>query len=71
MISPQPVFDDPFISIHASRVGGDDTARSRAHSARISIHASRVGGDAERSRKPRMRGISIHASRVGGDRDAR
>ena len=34
------------ISIHASRVGGDDYVAAIAAMKKISIHASRVGGDA-------------------------
>ena len=59
---------DDDISIHASRVGGDQRAESNLPNNRISIHASRVGGDDTLCSQTRQRNnISIHASRVGGD----
>ena len=58
------------ISIHASRVGGDETINAICVEDRISIHASRVGGDPSRRLPCECRSISIHASRVGGDQRA-
>ena len=55
------------ISIHASRVGGDDSEARKRRYCEISIHASRVGGDAIVSDRLNNKSISIHASRVGGD----
>ena len=63
--------EDSYISIHAPREGGDDTAGVRHYlGVFISIHAPREGGD--------YGGIldlvgdyaiSIHAPREGGDRE--
>ena len=56
-----------YISIHASRVGGDEAVAPINTMLTISIHASRVGGDVDRKLPLILRIISIHASRVGGD----
>ncbi len=57
-----------FISIHASREGGDDGVVMTHRKALISIHASREGGDeAGRGLYGIPQPISIHASREGGD----
>ncbi len=55
------------ISIHASRVGGDDSPLNTRKDESISIHASRVGGDDHGVCSASAVLISIHASRVGGD----
>ena len=57
------------ISIHASRVGGDDELFRSGLKSKISIHASRVGGDKKLVSGNQVKAISIHASRVGGDAD--
>ena len=56
------------ISIHAPRVGGDDTDLEPNEITTISIHAPRVGGD-DFAKLAVVREclISIHAPRVGGD----
>ena len=58
-----------WISIHASRVGGDPPAFQAVNrQPQISIHASRVGGDLRTFYNYNFASlISIHASRVGGD----
>ena len=59
--------DDGGISIHAPRVGRDNTSPIQLVQTNISIHAPRVGCDAG-MRVLRGRGrISIHAPRVGRD----
>ncbi len=62
--------DDGGISIHAPRVGRDNTSPIQLVQTNISIHAPRVGCDAG-MRVLRGRGrISIHAPRVGRDVNA-
>ena len=65
------VINEPenIISIHTTRVGGDDEGMSiRVNLDVISIHTTRVGGDfANIFRFGRKFLISIHTTRVGGD----
>ena len=44
----------PFVSIHATRVGGDQGTGEPPGGgpAEVSIHATRVGGDSKRTKKP-------------------
>ena len=57
------------VSIHATRVGGDDMAQDiQRQAAEVSIHATRVGGDYVRVWSVGVYlEVSIHATRVGGD----
>ena len=60
--------NNKYISIHASREGGDSAIKKEVAMSEISIHASREGGDSRRSgRRVLLQNISIHASREGGD----
>ncbi len=59
------------VSIHATRVGGDDIFKCVEWAQGVSIHATRVGGDAEFAAKVAALDVSIHATRVGGDQSAR
>ncbi len=57
-----------YISIHASREGGDGGEEVEPRVVAISIHASREGGDSgTQDILYRIVRISIHASREGGD----
>ena len=58
------------VSIHASRVGGDQDDVCTAAADVVSIHASRVGGDQDDLVGRAGDVVSIHASRVGGDPDS-
>ena len=55
------------ISIHAPRVGSDQTSGGGVPVNSISIHAPRVGSDSNALSKPHLIDISIHAPRVGSD----
>ena len=55
------------ISIHAPRVGSDETNNPTAQCRVISIHAPRVGSDDEHCNFINVQHISIHAPRVGSD----
>ena len=56
------------VSIHAPRVGGDESSWIVPPKYTVSIHAPRVGGDAFSSWADTLDNVvSIHAPRVGGD----
>ena len=55
------------ISIHTTRVGGDDANKLAVAGYTISIHTTRVGGDWEFLDNGLKLTISIHTTRVGGD----
>ena len=56
------------ISIHTTRVGGDDIDNGRIYDRiLISIHTTRVGGDPYTFARRIYSNISIHTTRVGGD----
>ena len=56
------------ISIHAPRMGSDQSADTRQHHVSISIHAPRMGSDlGERGTPVWQQSISIHAPRMGSD----
>ena len=55
------------ISIHAPRVGRDDTKQRLSGGEKISIHAPRVGRDKYAKCAVKYKDISIHAPRVGRD----
>ena len=56
-----------YISIHAPRVGSDESIRGCPYARPISIHAPRVGSDAQLADSIVHTVISIHAPRVGSD----
>ena len=65
---PQVCGKRVFISIHATREGGDALPPLLRESGPfISIHATREGGDAVITPHFRFAAISIHATREGGD----
>ena len=55
------------ISIHTTRVGGDDKLKTTKNQLAISIHTTRVGGDHLPPAFLFSFVISIHTTRVGGD----
>ena len=56
------------ISIHTTRVGGDQCDSFLADNMGISIHTTRVGGDYNSlADDAKDNTISIHTTRVGGD----
>ncbi|AUD75150.1 hypothetical protein NRBB11_1425 [Bifidobacterium breve] len=65
-VSPQPPLVS-MISIHAPRMGSDETQKPLSALCRISIHAPRMGSDGIGYDTFGMRHISIHAPRMGSD----
>ena len=55
------------ISIHAPRMGSDETMPGTNDITYISIHAPRMGSDMRRANSSPRRPISIHAPRMGSD----
>ena len=60
-------FGRGWVSIHATRVGGDCVKLATFRCIAVSIHATRVGGDFVLLVLPAGGNVSIHATRVGGD----